>query len=214
MKKKYISLPKHHFSYSQWQLWIKDPARYRSLYFDGRADLNWSNRGQTFGKQVADALEMGQDTGDVLTDSAMLLLPKYDVQDQPIEVEVKTKHGWLNLLAKPDTYNSTTHEFIEFKTGKGHNPWTAKKAQDHLQMWFYAVVIWQKYGVVLDNALLAWMETEDTPEGIKPTGRIDTFTVHFSKAGLMDALARIIKSANEIQIAWASHETKEWITSF
>ena len=212
--KRFISLPRHHFSYSQWSLWLADPKKYKQLYFDGRQDLNWSNRGQLFGKQVADALEQGSETNDLLTDAAMLLIPKFDVADQPIEVDVKTKYGWLNLVAKPDTFNSVTHEFKEYKTGKGHNPWTAKKAQDHLQMWFYAVVIWQKFGTILDGAQLVWMETEETPEGIKPTGHIDTFDVHFSKAGLMDALARIIKSAHEIEVSWAGHITKPWITTF
>lgn len=212
--KRFISLPRHHFSYSQWSLWLADPAKYKAVYFDKRTDLNFSNRGQTFGKEVADALEAGRETGDLLTDSAMLLLPKYDVQDAPIEVDVKTKHGWLNLIAKPDTFNSITHEYKEFKTGKGKNPWTARKAQDHLQMWFYAVVIWQKFGTVLDGAQLSWMETEDTSEGIKPTGKVETFDVHFSKPGLMDALARIIKSAHEIEISWAGHVTRPWITTF
>lgn len=77
---------------------------------------------------------------------------------------------------------------------------------------------------MLDGAKLSWIETEDTPhiyeDGtpgaliIKPTGRVETFDVHFSPAGLMDARARIIKSAHEIEVAWASHETKEWVTSF
>ncbi len=213
-RKKFIALPKHHFSYSQWSLWLSDPERYKQLYFDKRDDLKYSNRGQTFGKEVADALEAARETGDLLTDSAMLLLPKYDTADQPIEVDVKTQYGWLNLVAKPDSFDSVRHGFIEFKTGKGKNPWTKEKAQNHLQMWFYAVVIWQKFGTVLDTAKLAWIETEDTPEGIKPTGTVSVFPVSFSRAGLMGALARIIKSAHEIEVAWASHVTKPWITTF
>ncbi len=212
--KKFKSLPKHHFSYSQWSLWLSSPEIYKRRYFDG-SQVDYSNRGQTFGKEVADALEAGRDIGDVLTDSAMLLLPKYDVADQPIEVDVKTKYGWLNLIAKPDTFNSVTHEFIEFKTGKGGtNRWTAKKAQDHLQMWFYAVTIWQKFGTILPDAKLAWVETEDTPEGIKPTGHVEVFPVHFSQAGLLDALSRIVKAAHEIEVSWAGHITKPWITTF
>lgn len=224
--KRFISLPKPHFSYSQWSLWLSNPERYKQIYFDKREDVQFTNRGQSYGKMVADALEAQVDTGDLLTDAATLLLPKYDVQDAPIFVDVKTKHGWLNLIAKPDTYNSETHDFVEFKTGKGKNPWTPEKAQNHLQMWFYAVVIWQKFGVVLDKAQLSWVETEDVPPyvvtvndqkitmTIAPTGRVETFDVHFSKAGLMDALARIIKSAHEIEVAWAGHITKPWITTF
>ena len=35
-----------------------------------------------YGKVVADALEKGVQTGDLLTDAGMLLLPKYDVADK------------------------------------------------------------------------------------------------------------------------------------
>lgn len=224
--KRFISLPKGYLSYTQMQLWRTDPKRYAQLYFDGRADLSWSNRGQGYGKIVADMLEKGLETGDLLTDAAMLLFEKYDVADQRIDVDVKTPYGWLSLQAKPDSLDSATKAIIEYKTGKGHNPWDQRKAQNHLQMWFYAVVVWQKFGVMLPGAKLIWMETEDVPpyeviiEGkkeiltIAPTGRIETFDVHFSKAGLMDALARIIKAAHEIEVAWASHVTKEWITTF
>jgi hypothetical protein len=212
--KKYISLPRHHLSYSQCSLWLSDKERYRAQYFDGRTDLNFSNSGQSYGKTVADALEAGRETGDLLTDAAMLLLPKYDVADQPIEVDVKTKRGWLNLIAKPDTFNSITKEFVEFKTGKGKNPWTPAKAQSHFQMWYYAVVIWQKYGVMLPDAKLAWIETEDTLEGIKPTGHVETFTVVFTPVELMQTLAKIVKIAHEIEEAWASHITKPYITTW
>ena len=212
--KRYISLPRHHLSYSQCSLWLSDPVKYRAQYFDGRDDLNYSNSGQTYGKIVADALEAGRETGDLLTDSAMLLLPKYDVADQPIEVDVKTQYGWLNLIAKPDTFNSITKEFVEFKTGKGKNPWTAGKAQKHFQMWYYAVVVWQKYGVMLPNAKLAWIETEDTPDGIKPTGRVEIFTVTFTPQEIMETLAKIIKIAREIELDWASHITKPYLTTF
>lgn len=213
MRKKYISLPRGYLSYTQWSLWQSNCKRYKQLYFDQQGD-NFSNRGQVFGKQVADALEAGQETGDLVTDAAMLVLPKYDIADQPIEVEIKTQYGWLQLIAKPDTFDSKTHAFREYKTGTGTNPWTQQRAQDHLQMWFYAVVIWQKYGTVLEDAQLVWMETEYTDTGVQPTGRVETFDVHFSKAGLMDALARIIKSAHEIEVAWAGHVTKPWITTF
>ena len=214
MTKHYISLPHHHLSYSQCLLWLSNPDRYKAQYMDGRTDLNFSNSGQIYGKIVADALEEGRETGDLLTDSAMLLLPKYDVADQPIKVDVKTKRGWLNLIAKPDTFNSITKEFVEFKTGKSKNPWTQQKAQDHFQMWYYAVVIWQKYGVMLPNAKLAWIETEQTDEGIKPTGRVEIFTVIFTSKELLETLAKIVKIAFEIEEAWAAHETKPWITTF
>ena len=214
MKKRYISLPKSYLSYSQYMLWTSNPQRYKNQYFDKR-DESFTNSGQTYGKLVADALEAGRETNDMLTDAAMLLLPKYDVQDVAIEAEFKEKGGsWLKVIAKPDSFNSMTHEFMEFKTGKEKNPWTQAKAQNHIQMIWYAVVIWLKYGTMLDHATLAWIATEDTPEGIKPTGKVETFTVTFKPSDYYAFQAKMLKVAKEIEVAWASWESKPWVTTF
>ena len=214
MKKRYFSLPRGYLSYSQYSLFLSDPEKYKRQYFDG-FDTGFTNSGQTYGKQVADALEPTRDTGDLLTDAAMLLLPKYDIADQQIEAEFKEKGGpWLKVIAKPDTFNSITHEFAEFKTGKGKNPWTQEKAQKHIQMIWYAVVIWLKYGTMLDHATLAWIETEQTTEGIKPTGLVKSFEVEFKPADYYSFQAKTLKVAHEIEIAWSAHETPEYLTKF
>lgn len=208
-RKKYIQLPHEYLSYSQMSLWLTDPVRYKALYFDKRDELRVSNSGQEYGKVVADALEKGVQTNDLLTDSAMLLLPKYDTPDQLIEAEVKTKDGWLKLIAKPDTRDSVTQAFREYKTGK--HAWTQKRADEHLQMIFYAIVIWQKFGVKLDKAHLDWIETEviapyDQSEKIvRPTGRVESFEVVFSNRMYLETLTKIVSVAKEIEIAWAHH---------
>ena len=200
-------------SHTQRELWKTDKARYKGLYFDNRAELRVSNSGQEYGKVVADALEKGVDTGDLLTDSATLLLPKYDTADQLIEVDVKTKDGWLCLVAKPDTLDSRTFAFREYKTGKGE--WTLAKAIAHPQMIFYAVVIWQKYGVMLDKAHLDWIETEwvkpdnESVARIRPTGRVESFEVPFTPVQHYETLADMIKVAKEVELAWASHVTSD-----
>ena len=214
MKKRYFSLPKSYLSYTQYSLWLSDPKKYARHYFDDM-DTSFANKGQAYGKLVADALEMSRDTGDLLTDAAMLLLPKYDVADMPIEAEFKEKGGrWLKVIAKPDSFNSITHDFIEVKTGKGRNPWTEKKAQEHVQMIWYAIVIWLKYGTMLDKAHLAWIETEDTSEGIKPTGRVDSFEVTFEPADYCMFQAKMLKVAHEIEQSWASHITNPELVNF
>lgn len=210
--KRYLQLPHGYLSYSQMSLWGTDRTRYMGLYFDKREDLRVSNRGQEYGKLVANALEKEEETGDLLTDSAMLLLPKYDIRDVGFDVEIKTKDGWLKLIAKPDYMDSQTKNFIEIKTGR--YPWTQAKAQSHLQMIFYAVVIWQKYDIKLPGAKLAWIETDYTDEGLKPTGRVETFEVTFTSSQYLETLSEMIRVAKEIEIAWASHVTKPYITTF
>ncbi len=211
-RKKYIQLPHDYLSYSQLSLWESDPYRYAALYFDRRDELRYSNPGQEYGKIVADALEIGKDTGDLLTDAAMLLLPKYDVADVAIETEVRTRYGWLKLIGKPDSLNSETQEFLEFKTGK--IPWTQKKAQNHPQMLFYAVVIWLKTGAMNTRAHLAWIETECVEGITRPTGHIEVFEVTFTPQDYLVFQARMIKAAKDIEIAWASHVTNPELINF
>lgn len=211
MAKTYLQLPKGYLSYSQMSLWMSNREKYIELYFDGRKD-SYTNRGQVYGKIVADALEANQETGDLLTDSAMLLLPKYDVRDQQFDVDVKTKDGWLKLVAKPDFLNSSTKDFIEVKTGV--QPWTQSKANNHFQMIFYAVCIWQKYGVQLPDAILAWIATEYLEGMPTPTGLVKQFTVPFRPAQYLDTLMKMVRVAKEIEIAFASHVTKPWVTTF
>lgn len=216
-KKKYIQLPNEYLSYSQMSLWMASPKRYADLYFDRRDELKFDNDAQQYGREVADALEAGLETGDLLTDSAMLLLPKYDVADVAIHTEFKTPYGWLKLIGKPDSMDSLTKAFIEFKTGK--HPWTANKAQKHPQMPFYAVVIGVAYGVWNKDAILAWIETERTEnaEGkfiTKPTGRVEQFTVKFTRRELLEFQVQMIKVAHEIELAWASHITNPELVNF
>ena len=206
MKKKYIQLPKPYLSYSQVELWKRDPALYTAIYMDGRDELRTTNAGQEYGKVVATALEYSRETGDLLTDSAMLLLPKYDVADQEIRTELKTKHGWLALLGRPDTLNSKTLEWREYKTGKW--PWTQKKAQEHPQMKFYAMLVYLAYKKFSEEAYLDWIATEDGPSGVQPTGHVESFRVTFTLNDILQTMAETTRVALEIETAFASHQTK------
>lgn len=217
MRKKIIQLPKGYLSYSQIQLWKSNPARYISHYMDG-GDTDIHNSGLAYGKVVADALEQGVETGDLLTDAAMLLLPKYDVADKEIRTTVKTKDGCFDILGRPDSLDSVTKNFIEFKTGK--NAWSQTKAQRHPQLLFYALLIYLAYGVVLKDAQLVWIQTEEVitshspsdwlPEDrkvIKPTGRVETFKVEFALVDILKCLSETVRIAKEIELAYVSHIT-------
>jgi len=210
MRKKVIQLPQGYLSYSQIALWKANKERYKSIYFDGRRDLRINNSGMAYGKVVATALEEEKDTGDLLTDSAMALLKQYDVKDKEIRAEIKTKEGWITVMGKPDTFNSKTHEFREFKTGKGK--WTQGKAQKHIQMRMYAMLIYLKHGTVLSHAYLDWMETENTDMGIQPTGHVESFRVELGIGAILEMMALASSVAKEIEIAWASHVPEPKLT--
>lgn len=157
-----------------------------------------------YGKVVADALEKGVDTGDLLTDSAMLLLPKYDVADQKFFAELKTKDGAVMIVAQPDSLNSETKDFFEFKTGT--HKWTASSAQAHPQMIFYAMAVYLKWKVILKESALIWIETTRENGVVVPTGHVESFRVTFTLKQILEEMADTARVAKEISIAWAAHE--------
>lgn len=201
--KRKIQLPQGYLSYSAREMWLSDREKFIKIYFDRKDEYRTSNKGQEYGKVVATALEKGVDTGDVLTDSAMLLLPKYDIADQEIRAILSIKEGDIEILGRPDTLDSKTFAFREYKTGK--HPWTEKKAQAHPQMKFYAMLIYLKHKKIITEAWLDWIETQDTPKGIAPTGRVESFRVKISLSDILKEMTLTAQVAKEIEIAYASH---------
>lgn len=209
--KKYIQTPRGYLSQSQVSLWQRNPEQYKALYFDDRKELRHSSPAMDYGKVIADALEKGVQTDDLLSDAATLLLPKYDIADVEFRAEFKTDDGWVVVLAKPDSMDSVTKDFLEYKTGK--TVWTQTKAQALLQMHWYAASIYIQHEVI-PKAKLVWIETEITADGIKPTGRIESFDVTFTMTEILRTMSLMGKVAKEIAIAWASHVTDERIAKY
>ena len=202
--KKYIQLPKGYLSYSQITLWQSNPGQYKKIYFDNREELKTGNISMEYGKVVANALEHGIQTDNLLTDSAILLLPKYDLADQEFEAEFKTKYGWLKILIKPDTMDSKTFAFREYKTGK--YPWTQEKADNHLQLKIYATGIYIKHKILPPSIYLDWIETEDFNGEIRPTGKLISFPVTLSKMDIVKTISLVTNVAKDIATAYALHE--------
>ena len=202
-KKKIIQLPKGYLSFSQISLWQTDKERYKDIYFNNRDDLRVSNSAMDFGKMVADALENEDRVDDLLTDTAMSLLTKYDIRDKEIRTTLKTKDGDIDLLGKPDTMDSKSFAFREYKTGKVK--WTQRRAQENLQVKFYAMIIYIAHGKLLKEAYLDWIETENTPEGIKPTGHVESFRITLSLNDILQTMALTSKIAKEIEMAWVTY---------
>lgn len=206
-----IQLPKPYLSYSQMDLWKRNKASYKQKYFDGRDDLFSSNRAMDYGKVVADLLERDERHDDVLTDTAMFLLPKYDVRDKEFRAIVTSDTEEVEILIKPDSLDSATHNFYEYKTGKV--PWTIKKAQNHLQMHYYAVGIFFTHQKI-PTASLIWIETEHVENEVKPTGKIEEFPVHIDLETISWCANDIINVAKEIELEWLTHIPDPRIANF
>ncbi len=214
--KRYIQIPRGYISYSQLALWKANKKKYADMYFDQRDELRTTNAGMEYGKVVADALEHGIQTGDLLTDASMQLLPKYDVADQDFIAELKTKDGWVKMLAKPDSFSSITKDFLEYKTAK--TMWTQKQAQNHLQMHFYATCIYLRWKIIPSAKLICieteWLEGEGGERVVVPTGKVEEFPVTFTTKDILSTMALVSNAAKEIELAWASHITNPEIANF
>ena len=205
-KKKIIQLPTGCLSYSQVSLWQADRNRYKEIFFNKNDSVRFMNEGMVYGKVVADALEAGEETGDLLTDMAMSLLVKYDIRDEEIEGVMKTKDGEIKIVSHPDTMDSETYALREYKTGKVK--WTQKKADNWFQLKFYAMLIFIKYGKIPPEVHLDWIETFADPSAngeIKPTGRVETFKVNITMSDIINTMATVSRVAKEIEAEWLVH---------
>ena len=147
--------PRPYLSYSQMSLFEHDKKRYRDVYILGiKMPIN---RGQGLGKEIAEALESGEETGDPDKDFVISQFPKFEMMDRPIEVILATKGVDVPLLAKPDTCRTDLSEFLEYKTGSG--PWNKSKVDSSDQMTFYATVIFLKTKKIPKMELI-WAPTE------------------------------------------------------
>lgn len=100
--------------------------------------------------------------------------------------------------------------FREFKTGK--TPWTQERADDHWQLYFYAVMLEEETGHIPKTAYLDWIVTENDENGnIVPTGEIKTFEVQIDPERVKKLRIKIpgyLKAMNEEYEKWL--DSQEW----
>jgi hypothetical protein len=207
MKKVFYNLPKGYLSHAQMSLWLSSPKRYKEYYFLGNK-FDLTGAAVEFGGEVANALESGEETGDELTDSVIYLLPKYSERDQPLMGEWKMGKRWVKLFAKPDTYEPTTQDFREYKTGRG--VWTQGKVDKDQQILFYATTIYLKTGRVPPNVHLDWARTKyNLGTGkVEFTGEITTFKRVFQRQELLAFAVKIGRVVKEIELEWVKFNSK------
>src|SRR3990167_3799267 len=115
--------PRPHLSYSQLMLWEKNPELFKEKYLEGR--VLGTNRGQSLGKEIAEALENDTETGDIVKDLVLAQIPSYELRDKEIRMMLlglvtsrgrKTDED-VPLLIKPDSCKADHSAFLEVKTG-------------------------------------------------------------------------------------------------
>ena len=108
----------------------------------------------------------------------------------------------IPLLGKLDGFSLKEDLAVidEYKTGK--HPWTQNKVDSHEQLTFYAIMVWKKLGIPLEQIYirLHWLETcEDLDGSIFLTGRVEHFQT-------MRTMSDIIKIYPKIKKAWVGIE--------
>jgi hypothetical protein len=128
---------KNYISWSQLELFERDPEEYRRVYINGGKRISFAPEEQEYGKRIADGLIEDNMTGDAEVDICRVSLPPVDQKD----VEEIVMFGDIPLLIKCDGVIFDPLEVHEYKTGhpnkKGKDSWTQKKANEWRQLDFY-----------------------------------------------------------------------------
>lgn len=180
--------PKGYISWSQLQLFEKDPNLYYQVYIEG---LNqFRTKYLELGKRMAEDLERGFDEEhDPLFEMMIVFLPGYPER----EYEIRGVFDNIPLLGKLDGWNEKTMTIGEYKTGK---KWTQSMADKTGQLTFYALLVWLKYGKLPKKIFLHWARTDEDMEGnLFLTGDIKTFSTERT-------MKDIILFSKRIKTAW------------
>lgn len=189
-----MSTPKPYLSWTQLAMVETNPAGYERAYLEG--ERMGVNRGMAKGKEIADALEDGEATGDLITDLVVAKIPKLAVMEAELKCTIEVGKTEIPLLGYADTCTEDMSAIKEYKTGVG--AWTQDKADKHGQLDFYSVIIEELTGKIPDIELI-WVKTEKDAQGrIQLTGEIQTFKVKKTKLSNLKMKIRMAKAWQKI----------------
>lgn len=195
--------PRPYLSHSQKKLWKKSPKEYLAKYiFDKK---QFVTKEMKFGSVMASALEEDELTGDVLLDTVMMEIPKFDLMDHVSEAVLKVGKEVVPLFGRMDTRREDHSAFKEYKTGKdGKGGWTQKKVDEDSQITFYATMCYILTKKIPDDIELVWIITENDPDdgrAIVCTGEIRRFKTYRNIGQIINEMADMRKVWNEIGVA-------------
>lgn len=190
--------PREYLSFTQKQLWEKDPKKYIERYLYDAAQF--TTREMAFGKRLAVAVEEEKDDEDQLLNEMIAKLPKLDQAEVEVRADMKIGKEIVPLYGKLDHARKDLTAFREYKTGK--TKWTQRKVDEDKQITFYCTMIFILTGKIPNDIMLAWVPTIDDPDapgGISCTGEVHTFRTSRSISQVITEMASIKKVWAEIQ---------------
>ncbi len=193
-RKKMLLNPRGYISWSQADLWLRNPERYVAQYMHGEADVQ--NERMHFGSLVATAIETGKSTGDIVIDTLAATIPRYKKSEHEIKATLSTDEGDVVLLGKLDTFCPDTLSFREYKTGT--TKWTAGMAQKHKQIDHYSTLIYLKHRKLPAKIHLDHAQTVMSAGEVSLTGKLTSFEVKKSLSDVLQYMAIASRVAKEI----------------
>lgn len=158
-------------------------------------------------KEVINRISENEDFVEKLLDFQFDLFPVYEQRLQQF-IDWICCLGFLDNC--PDIVDTWLWEFREFKTWK--KPWDQERADNHWQLYFYALMIEEQSWNLPKTAYLDWIETaEDENGNIIPTWEIKTFKVDIDPKEVKKMrrkIPKIFKQMNDEYEKWL--ESQEW----
>jgi len=189
-----------YFSWSQYSLWSTSKREFYKRYVLELPSL--SNKFFDKGKELGEYLETGtipHYCTDPLLEVVGSLVPKLDIMEEKIEalIEFDDDRPNIQLLSFIDSGAIDGESFLEYKSGK--TPWTQELVDNHEQLDFYALsyYIRSDYNVI-PTCKLIWIETEETPDGLRYTGQVSQFERQFTEIQMASMLAKIAEAVQQI----------------
>lgn len=183
--------------FSMFQAWWSNRQAAIERYFP-EEPVNITNVWMEFGSKVAAALEERP-----LPDwVAHLAIPEYDKQEYRIIEDIE---GFL-VRGTLDRYSTELHKILDDKCAK--TMWTPKKAQEHVQLDFYSVLVEHRHGWVDDESHIHCIPIDMDDNGIiRLTGEPPVLLPHITTQAMRDELKeKIISTAKDINTCWAAYQ--------
>lgn len=86
------------------------------------------------------------------------------------ELNLRATLGRIGLTGHLDGWTETTKELIEYKTTSNVNRWNQKKVDNHGQLDFYCLLLWENYQILPNDIsikLITILCKEGIPKGMK-----------------------------------------------
>jgi len=193
--------PRDYLSWSSMDLFERSKEKWAQVYIYG--EKLGTNRGQAFGRTMAESFENDELTGDINLDIVMAKVPRYEIRDQSITAELKDGKKTIVILIKPDTVKKDYSAFQEDKTGPV-GAWTQKKVDESGQITFYATGLYLASGKIPADIKLNHFETEKVWNEtggfrIKSNGEVRTFDTKRSMAQVLKMMVRMKRAQEGIE---------------